>query len=396
MARAGTPAKRATASRMPVQPPPQELVPEADRLGEFPHPRHTRDLLGHHAAETELKRAFDGGRSHHGWMLTGRAGIGKATLAYAAARYILAEPVDRGGDGLSLDPDFSPSALSVAADSVAFRQVAALSHPGLLLLRRPWDTKTKRHMSAIPVDEVRKLRSFLALSAGGGERRVVIADSLDEMNTNAANALLKGLEEPPPGLIFLLVCSEPGRVLPTIRSRCRTLDLRPLSDADVITAAKAAAANATTPVDLPSGMAEADLATLAEGSVRRYLALAATDGVKLNARVTALFDRLPRIDWPEVMSFADDIQGADKAERFDQTYDLILDVLARLIRAKLGSPRRDSDVALATRVITDARLSAAADLWTEAVREKAELDALNLDRRSLFLSLVQRLARLGA
>jgi DNA polymerase III subunit delta' len=198
----------------PVQPPIADPVPEPDRLAGYPHPRATALILGQDRAKAELKAAFDGGRIHHGWLLTGRSGIGKATVAYAFARYCLAESSER----ITRAGDIGPDPLAVDPDSSAARQVRVLSHPGLLLLRRAYDHKTKKHMSVISVDEVRRLRSFLSHSAGGGERRIVIVDSLDEINTNAANALLKGLEEPPAGVIFLLIASELGRVLPHPRS----------------------------------------------------------------------------------------------------------------------------------------------------------------------------------
>ena len=379
--------------------------PEADRHAPFPHPRHTASVIGHDAAAAELKAAFDGDRSHHAWLLAGPAGIGKATLAYAAARYWLADRDEREQPGLGLGLGFgldgsgagaaAGAGLGVAPDSVAARQVAALSHPGLLLLRRPWDGKAKRHLSSIPVDEVRRLKSFLAHSAGGGERRVVIADRLDEMNVNAANALLKGLEEPPASVVFLLVCSEPGRVLPTIRSRCRLLTLRPLAAASVLAAARAAAAAADEPVELPDGDGAAGLVALAEGSVGRLLRLATRDGLRLGGQVAALFERLPRVDWAAVSALADDLQGPDRAEQFDQAWELLVDRLARLVRARLGAPQQPEDLGVAHRVIAADRIGAATDLFASAVASKAELDALNLDRRTLLIGFVRRLAALG-
>ena len=196
-----------------------EAPPEADRLDGAAHPRETTTLFGHGAAEATLAQSFAGGRMHHGWLLSGREGIGKATLAYRFARYALATPAQRDPSNRSLD---------IPPASTAARQVLALSHPGLLVIRRPWDAKNKRHTTSIPVDEVRRIKPFLAHTAEPGAHRVVIVDSADELNANAANALLKSLEEPPPATTFLLVTSEPGRLLPTIRSRCRMLDLAPL------------------------------------------------------------------------------------------------------------------------------------------------------------------------
>ncbi len=115
-----------------------EAPPEADRLDGAPHPRHTTCLHGHGAAEAELQRGFAGGRMHHAWLVTGPVGIGKATLAWRLARYLLAAPADRASGAGPLD---------VRAESASARLVAQLSHPGLLLVRRPYDTKAKRHMA---------------------------------------------------------------------------------------------------------------------------------------------------------------------------------------------------------------------------------------------------------
>ncbi len=187
-----------------------EALPEADCLEGFSHPRFTPRLFGQDAAEHVLHDALGSDRMHHAWLLTGREGIGKATLAYRVAKAALARADERDLFGSSLDID--------AATATA-HQVGALSHPGLLLLRRVYEPKGKRFHASISVDEVRRLRGFLSLSAEAGSRRVVIVDSADEMNLNAANALLKSLEEPPARTIFLIISSAPGRLLATIRSR---------------------------------------------------------------------------------------------------------------------------------------------------------------------------------
>src|SRR5690606_8652601 len=142
-------------------------------------------------AERQLRDAFASGRMHHGWLITGLEGIGKATLAYRFARYVLANPVERAADTLDVPPD-----------TRAARQVLALSHPGLLVIRRAWDPKTKRFPATIPVDEVRRLKAFLGRTAADDAWRVVIVDRAEELNVSAANALLKSLEEPPPRTVF--------------------------------------------------------------------------------------------------------------------------------------------------------------------------------------------------
>jgi len=149
-----------------------EAPPEADRAGEAPHPRHNAYLYGQSAAEEAFLSAYRSGRMHHAWLLSGPRGIGKATLAWRMARFLLsqgmAEPQD---NSLQMDPAHQ-----------IFRQVAALSAPGLALARRPWDEKTKRHKTAITVEEIRKLKSSFTMSAAEGRWRVAIIDAADELN----------------------------------------------------------------------------------------------------------------------------------------------------------------------------------------------------------------------
>jgi DNA polymerase-3 subunit delta' len=353
-----------------------ETVPEADRLGDFPHPRATLELCGHTAAERTLAQAFAGGRLHHAWLLAGRTGIGKATLAYRMARHVLARPEER-------DP--AAQTLAVPAGSTAARQIAQLAHPGLLALRRPYDLRSKRLLSVIPVDEVRRLRSFLGLTVGAEGGRVVIVDSADELNPNAANALLKSLEEPPPRAVFLLVTSCPSALLPTIRSRCRRLDLQPL-DAQSLRRAAAAALEATG-MKVPS-----ELERLAEGSVRTALQLA-TGGIDLYERIAQLLSRLPAIDWPALHTLAESLATDAQSQRLEMFLGALLDSLARLVRAAAAGNGAPEETALAARLIPQARLPAWAEAWQAILRDKADAEELNLDRKAL---IVRAFARIEA
>jgi len=357
-----------------------EALPEADRLEGFPHPRETRDLFGHEAAEKALAEALAGGRMHHAWLLAGREGIGKATLAYRFARHALAAPHER-------DP-FHVS-LAVGAETAAARQVRALSHPGLLVIRRVYDTKTKRFSASIPVEEVRRLRTFLSHSAAEGHWRVVLVDSADEFNINAANALLKSLEEPPVRTVFLLISSEPGRLLPTIRSRCRTLDLPALSGEPLRRAARAAMIAAET--DQPDGKGWELLERLSRGSVRRLLTLSTGGGLALYERVTKLVGGLPKVDWGLLHTLSDELAGAAAEQKFEMYYDLLLDLLARLVRAAASGEGSAEDLETARRIIPAGRLASWAELWETVVREKADALALNLDRKTLILDTFSRL-----
>jgi DNA polymerase-3 subunit delta' len=358
-----------------------EELPEADRLEGFPHPRETKELYGHAGAERMLAEALAGGRLHHAWLLTGPQGIGKATLAYRFARAALALPEQRDASGQSL---------AVAETTTAARQVKVLSHPGLLLIRRPYDIKAKRFATNIPVDEVRRLRSFLAHRAAGDGWRVVIVDEANELNVNAANALLKSLEEPPTRTVFLLVSSAPGRLLPTIRSRTRTLALSPLGERDL----RAAAVRALTAAEMPPPTETqwAPLERLADGSAGRLLSLLGSGGIEQEVRVTKLLSLLPKVDWRAVHALSDELQPIAAQPRFELFFELLLDALSRLIRAAATGEGAPEDKALAARLMGEARLASFAALWERIAREKADTLALNLDRKSLILESVARLA----
>jgi DNA polymerase-3 subunit delta' len=357
-----------------------EDLPEADRLEGFPHPRECERVYGHLEAEQTLAHALVSDRLHHAWLITGREGTGKATLAYALARFALAKPQERGRGISPLAIDFT---------TAAARQVRALSHPGLIVLRRPWDPKAKRLAASIPVDEVRRLRNFLVHSAEAGAWRVVIVDRADELNHNAANAVLKSLEEPPPRTVFLLISSAPGRLIATIRSRCRRLDLAPLAPADLRAAAEAALAAAGE--EPPSDAEWQRLERLARGSVRALLNLRRTGGVRLYERVCAVLAGLPRIDWQQAHALADELTGTGAEQQFETFFDMLLDQIARLVHAG-ATGACDANVGqLAQRLITARGVASWAELWETVVREKADTIALNLDRRAFILATLMRL-----
>jgi DNA polymerase III subunit delta' len=356
-----------------------EATPEADRLGTYPHPRHTHRLHGHADAEAALAQAFASGHMHHGWLMRGPEGIGKATLAYRFARHALSPAMERDRMG----------SLEIAGDTSAARQVAVLSHPGLLVIRRPWNHKDKRFAASIPVDEVRRLRNFLAMAAEADAWRIVIVDSADELAGPAANALLKSLEEPPVRTVFLLISSEPGRLLPTIRSRCRTITLARLGDADLRRATgDAIAASDGEP---PDDASWPKLASLADGSVRRALALGAADGLKIYERIEALLALLPKVDWTAAHALSDELGALAAEHKYETFFDMLLDVLARAIRVA-ATGGSDPRLAFTARLIPAGRLATFADVWETTVRERAEVATYNLDRKTLILETISRLS----
>jgi DNA polymerase-3 subunit delta' len=291
-------------------------IPEPDRLPGAPHPRETQKLLGHAAAERTFLEAFNSGRLHHAWMITGPKGVGKATLAWRIARFLLA--TEEGGF-------LPPESLDVAADHPVSHRLLALSEPRLFLLRRPWDDKAERLKAEITVDETRALRNFLGLSAADGGRRVVLIDAADDLNRNAANAILKLLEEPPPRVTFLLVTHQPAGLLPTIRSRTRDIRLAPMAPATLAEAMARAGAEIE-----DSGPA---LAELAGGSVGEAFRLTHLDGLTLYERLIRTLATLPRLDRVMARALADQAADRKRPEAFDLTVTLIDLFLARLARA---------------------------------------------------------------
>ena len=363
-----------------------EDIPEPDRIDGAPHPRETPRLYGHDGAEAAFLSAFNSGRMHHGWLITGPRGVGKATLAWRLARFLLAAPADDGGLFGAPPP---PDTLDTPEDDALARRIRALAEPRLFLLRRPWDDKAARLKQDITVDEVRRMKSFFTLSAADGGRRAAIIDAADDMNPSAANALLKLLEEPPPGATFLLVTHQPYRLLPTIRSRCRELRLTPL--------APDALARALTQAGGEVAEDEAQpLAELAGGSVGEAFRLTNLDGLKLYATLIALFSTLPRLDRPRLLALAEAGAGRGAEQQFDLILSLIDLFLTRLARAaatrQLPPEAAPGEAALITR-LSDA--PDAARRWADIAQSLAARarrgKAVNLDPAALLMDMVLKL-----
>ncbi|MEL6204968.1 MAG: DNA polymerase III subunit delta' [Pseudomonadota bacterium] len=358
--------------------------PEPDRLAGAPHPRDTPRLIGHAAAERAFLETYQSGRLHHAWLLTGPEGVGKATLAWRIARFLLATPIDQS-DGLFGAPP-PPEHLDIPADHPVARRIAAGSEPRLFVLRRPWDERAKRLKQEITVDEARKLKGFFALSAADGGRRAVIVDAADALNTSSANAILKVLEEPPADTTMLLVAHQPSRLLPTIRSRCRTLRLAPLGPDDLLEALS------QTGADMPDDATA--LSVLSEGSVGAAYRLLETGGLELYARLVGLFARAPGIDRPAALALASSVTQ-DTMPLALQMVELFL---ARLARAGIVGPPLPEAAPKEAEVL--ARLSpdpAAARAWAElsaSVTARARQGwAANLDPAALLLDMCLSLDR---
>jgi DNA polymerase-3 subunit delta' len=328
-----------------------------------PHPRETSTLSGHREAEAALLNAYRSGRIPHAWLIGGAQGIGKATLAYRMTRFVLAHrnPLAayvQGASTLWVDP----------SDAVA-RQVAASSHGSLLTLERSLNDRGVLR-TVITVDETRETISFFGSTAAVDGWRICIVDTVDELNSNAANALLKVLEEPPQQSLFLLISNAPARVLPTILSRCRKLMLRPLAIPDVISAA-AKAANI-----LADDPALRDAAEASEGSVSRALTLLGGDAIKLHQQTAALLSILPRVDPRELHALGDAISGSDRV-----ALSAFIDSISQRLRAESANANANLP-----------RLARLAEVWEKINSAARDTESYNLERKPLVFSVFGLLA----
>ena len=345
-------------------------VVEPDRLDPFSAPRKVDTVFGHDGPISEFETALASGRMHQAWLLVGPEGVGKATLAYRFARTVLAQ-TDASTIG------------DVPATHPMFRKVADLAHPNLLLIRRSWIEKSKRYSQWIGVDEVRRLRAFLGNTAGADGWRVVIVDRADELNQNAANALLKALEEPPPLTLFLLVSNAEGRLPVTIRSRARALRLGALDDQPLEAAVRAAFARDGHEAD---AKALRLALPLAQGSVRRALELVSGEGIQLYDQILATFGHLPELDGATLHKQVERLSGAGDTERLELYLALLLGLIERLIRARAtGEAASEMEQDLAKRLVSIDNLALWADAWETISKARAESFALNLDRSLLVL-----------
>jgi DNA polymerase III subunit delta' len=329
------------------------------------HPRETPDLFGHREAETALLNAYRSGRIPHAWLIGGPQGIGKATLAYRMARFVLshrspqAAPVQRA-ETLAVD----------RSDPVA-RQITAGAHGGLLVLERGLNDRGVLR-TVITVDETRETISFFGSTAAVEGWRVCIVDTVDELNPNAANALLKILEEPPQQSLFLLVSHAPSRVLPTILSRCRKLPLRPLAVDDVVRAAAGA-------TEITAGdPALTEAAAASEGSVGRTLNLLGGDALKLQQRTAAMLATLPRVDPRELHALGDALGTSDRV-----ALAAFIDGIDRWISEKLRVDDANANLP---------RLARLAEVWEKIIRAARDTESYNLERKPLVFSVFSMLA----
>lgn len=343
--------------------------------GEPIAPRTNPGLIEQSSAEADLRAAWDSGRLPHAWLMTGLRGIGKATLAFRFARFVLANGRDETGARIV-------DGLEMSATHPVFRRVASGGHSDLLVIERGIDPKRKKARSEIVVDDVREASRFLHLTPAEGAWRVVIVDAADEMNRNAANALLKMLEEPPSQSLLLLVSHAPGRLLPTIRSRCRRLRLEPLPD-PLISDTIAASCPDLETAD------RALLLRLAEGSLGRALELAAAGGLDQQREVVELLLGLPTLDMARLHELGDRLSAQGNENAYRAAAELVLWWLARIIRA-LGTGCAEpefvaGETALIERLSRVGGLDRWLGLWEKLGRLFAAAAGADLDRKQVWV-----------
>ncbi|HYM03916.1 MAG TPA: DNA polymerase III subunit delta' [Stellaceae bacterium] len=344
---------------------------------EIPSPRANPLLLGHAAAEEALLQAHASGRLPHAWLLSGPRGVGKATLAFRFARFLFSEG-ERGGL-------FAPASATLAMETnhPIFRRVASGGMADLLVVERGIDPRRKRMRSEIVVEDTRAIAGFMRLTPAEGRWRVVILDGADLMNRNAANALLKILEEPPRHSVLLLTSDNPRRLLPTIRSRCRSLVLKPLSDAVV------GDALARFRPDL-SASDRALLTTLADGSIGHALDLGG-GGLTVYRNLVVLLERLPDVDGAALHAFADRLARSDGEDSFRVMGELLGNWLARMVavgagREEASNPSTPGEAIAMRRLAARRGLDQWVEVWEKIARLFAQADSLNLDRKQVVLN----------
>lgn len=299
-----------------------ESQPEGVDDGIVLPPRETPDLIGQSRAESIILADYNAGRMPHAIILGGAPGVGKATLAYRIARFLLSQ--EDQGPGLFGAPA-APETLAIAADHPVFRRVASGGHADLLTVEREMDEKKGRLKNDISVESVRRIAPFLRKTAAEGGWRVVIVDGADCLNASSQNALLKILEEPPPRALLILVTPQPGAFLPTIRSRCRTVLLDPLSDADMARFLGSAAPRL-------KGEELSALIRFAEGSPGRALSRHRGGGAALTADLMRMLGDLQNLDVARVHDLADKIGRAGAEDDFDALRDLMTTICADRLR----------------------------------------------------------------
>jgi DNA polymerase-3 subunit delta' len=342
----------------------ERLAPEQfDTIEGIPEPAENPRLIGHTQAARMLAGAYKAGKLPHALLFAGPQGIGKATLAFHLAHHLLKHPSAANAPEELAAPD--------PASSMS-RQIATGAHPSVLHLTRPVNDKTKSFKSVVTVDEIRKVSKFLSMTSHDGSYRVVIVDPADDMNVNAANALLKNLEEPPSRTLFILITHSIGGLLPTIRSRCQTILLQPLNAEDLLGVLQGF------DTGLPDTEAErAAIASRAGGSPRNAILLTQYGGLEISEAI----DRLATagsLDVAKAHRLADAVAARDQTIQFNlfnrHVLDIVTDAASRAARA--------GDMPKASRL---------SEFWQNVLKTIDDAETYNLDKKQHVLGVIHAL-----
>lgn len=329
----------------------ERTAPERfDTLPDIPEPSENPILVGHQRVADMLAGAYRAGKLHHGLLFAGPPGIGKATLAFHLANHLFSHPQAESAPARFSAPD---------PKGQAFRLIAQDAHPSLLHLTRPFVERDKKFKTVITVDEIRRIQRFLSLTPHDGGYRVVIVDPADDLNVSAANALLKSLEEPPPRTVFILIAHSPGRLLPTIRSRCQIVRLQPLDAPDL--------AGLLREFGAAEAGSDEEIAARAQGSVRNAILLSQFGGAEI-ADVLQKLVAERSFDAAEALRLGEAVSGRDRDVQFSIFNRAVLDMINQhaTARAEAGDTRG---------------AAAAADLWDEINTAIRDAETFNLDRK---------------
>lgn len=333
----------------------------ADVIDGIPHPGESHSLIGHDETVSALLQQYASGRMHHALLLTGAKGIGKVTLALRLAGHFLRHS----------DPSSAPTDINaISIQDIVQGKIAARSHPNLLHLTRPWDQKTKKFKTRLTVEEIRQTVHFFGTARGEEGWRIAIVDALDDMNASANNALLKILEEPPEKTVFFVIAHSIGSVMPTIRSRCQHVPMKPISSEKLL--------DVLSSLGVVEGLGNEDqevLVKLSEGSVRRALTLLEEDGLELYRTFENACQNISNPDWGIVHSIADSISLRGKEDR----YWLFLNFAFDFMQMKATS--------MDTANNSISSLARWAEVWEKSQNSARTADSYNLDRKQVILNL---------
>lgn len=340
-------------------------------------PRNNPYLIGHGQAEQDFLQAWKNNSLHNSWLISGIEGIGKATLAYKMARFILSADYQKKDSYNNLD---------ISPDASVFKLISNNSHADMKIIERDYtDTDRKKIIKAIKdgeklsndemsglkksafirVDDVRTINDFLSRRSSNDGWRVVVIDSIDDMNIASANAVLKILEEPPYKTLLLLISHNPNQLLPTIKSRCAKLLLKPLQDNEVASLLRRYRPNLT------SAEVKGTVA-IASGSIGKALNYVDNDALKWYDNLCKLINSGSKFSISEMLSFCGDASANE--ENYNLSQELILKFLSE-------------NVKISPNVVE------LADCWDNAIKVFSETSSLNLDKKQALMNVIVNICK---